>query len=246
MQLIKIEIPKAELQKLPKEVREFFLLVGLIGNEISILNKLLLFVITTRQESVSEAAKDGANAQTGLLIRLLAGKLHEAWEIIRTKFHAVASLRTYYDALAPDGKAALDEIKRYFGRATNLVTRIRNDYSFHYPSDGQIETGFSSTPESDGFYIYGGTVAAEALFVVSDIAAQRALLESVGAADHGEALDKVVKEVLEISSRFNDFIFDMVGIIYRSHFPHCTQSSVELQAPAYDSIRIPFFVRTPP
>lgn len=236
----KVAIPKEVLRGLTRKEREFFLLVGGLGNELNILNKLLLFSSTTVLPSQPE--NEGNATQNMLLLKLLGGKLNEGWELIRKRFLSDVDLREYRGHLSPEGQKALEDLKSYFGKGTNLIKRIRKDFSFHFPIKDEIETGFEVTSEEDGFYIYVGEVNAHSLFFVSEVVTSRGLLEGVGASDHRAAMFRLIDEVLRISSLFDDFIYAFMSVFVTSHTDSHTSQPVDLTVPSVQDINLPFFI----
>jgi hypothetical protein len=70
--------------------------------------------------------------QVCVLLRLLTGKLHEAWELFKHRVQADRPLAAkYVRQLDDDGATALDKLKKHFGKGSPL-TEIRNKIAFHY------------------------------------------------------------------------------------------------------------------
>ena len=73
--------------------------------------------------------------QTFILMRLLIGKLHEAWELYKNRVQSDRAIATtYIPRLGHDASAALQALNRHFGRGSAL-TAIRNNISFHKVAD---------------------------------------------------------------------------------------------------------------
>ena len=54
--------------------------------------------------------------QACVLLRVLVGQLHEAWELFRTRVQRNRPLNEkYIPLLDPEGTAALNNLKRHFG-----------------------------------------------------------------------------------------------------------------------------------
>jgi hypothetical protein len=68
-------------------------------------------------------------------MRVLIGKLHEAWLLFNRRFQADRSLRgKYLPKLSAQAATAITELNQHFGRGSPL-TAIRNAVSFHYTDD---------------------------------------------------------------------------------------------------------------
>ncbi len=131
MEVFEINITKSQLESLPKEERTLVLQFGHVCNELSFLNKLLLIVSDTETEGLRNS---GMVAQSMIVARIFIGKVFEAWRMLERDFFSSKLSKEIEPLLPEEGKNNLKQLKQYFGKS-NLISIIRNQYSFHYISD---------------------------------------------------------------------------------------------------------------
>jgi hypothetical protein len=77
---------------MPESERVLLLLLAHANNEINVLSKLILMLRKDNPPSPIHDAVEGA--QTFILLRLLIGKLHEAWELFKNRAQSNRSIAT--------------------------------------------------------------------------------------------------------------------------------------------------------
>ena len=87
MELYRVILAKSNLAALPQAERSLFLLLGHASNEINVLSKLILMVMR-KDAPPSEIANNVEAGQVCVLLRVLVGQLHEAWELFRKRVQA--------------------------------------------------------------------------------------------------------------------------------------------------------------
>jgi hypothetical protein len=124
MEVFRAELDRAKLAAMPENERVLLLLLAHASNELNVLTKLILMM---RKDEPSSPIIDHVEAgQTFILMRLLIGKLHEAWELFRTRVHSDRSIATtLIPRLRPEATAALQELNQHFGKGSPL-SAIRN------------------------------------------------------------------------------------------------------------------------
>lgn len=75
MKIYEVPISKQQLDSIPTSERLFFIEIAHLANELSTLNRLLLFV--SNASYTTELETRARNSQALLLIRLCSGKLFE-------------------------------------------------------------------------------------------------------------------------------------------------------------------------
>ena len=171
MRVLRVSISRDKLLATPPAERALFLALGHLSNEITALNKLMLWASETTPRN--DAESDGRLAIVLILIRILTGKLKEGWELLRKAHFGSAVSRTYHSQLPPEGKEAIDRIKEYFS-SKNLVSEVRDSFSFHYPSR-HLDEALPRIPESLHMYMEeGGT--SNNLYYHAELAAANAML----------------------------------------------------------------------
>ena len=129
MEVYCAKLSRAKLAAMPEAERVLLLLLAHASNEMNVLTKLILMM---RKDDPPSPILDHVEAgQTFILMRLLIGKLHEAWELFKNRVHSNRSIATtYIPRLRPEA-AALGALNRHFG-AGSALSAIRNKISFHY------------------------------------------------------------------------------------------------------------------
>ena len=141
-------LTKSNLSALPQAERSLLLLLGHASNEINVLSNLILMV--RKDAPPSQTAEKVEAGQACVLLRVLVGQLHEAWELFRKRVQANRPLHDkYVPLLDAHGAAALQNLNRHFGGESPL-TKIRNNVAFHYADDNNLtEKSFRSVTDTE-------------------------------------------------------------------------------------------------
>ena len=131
MKVFRLSITETELNSIPEDERLFFIQTGQILNDLNILQKFLIISSNKLEDTTDTTERKGKNSQSLLITRLLAGKLHESWELLKRIFFSARISQQYEQSLSPSAKDGLNKLKKYYGKQ-NLITQIRNEYSFLY------------------------------------------------------------------------------------------------------------------
>ena len=84
MDIYPIHFSKALLNKVPEDERTFHLMAGQLANDLNILSKLI--IIFSNPVSGHEILRRANTTSAILLIKLLAGRLNEGWELMCRHF----------------------------------------------------------------------------------------------------------------------------------------------------------------
>jgi hypothetical protein len=153
MEIYRAVLDRAKLAAMPENERTLLLLLGHASNEINVLSKLILMM---QKDDPPSLVFDHVEAgQTFILMRLLTGKLHEAWELFRTRVQSDPAIsKTYLPQLGPRANTALQALKRHFGQGS-VLTAIRNKVAFHYSDKEDLrEASFQALPPSEPLQFY--------------------------------------------------------------------------------------------
>jgi hypothetical protein len=239
----KIPIVKAKLDVIPEEERVFFVLLGHFLDEISILNKLLLFA---NVHSEADLARKAHGTQALLIARMFIGKLLEGWQMLQRDFFGTALSKNYEPKLQAPGDIALANLKRYFGKS-NLLQDIRKKFAFHYSSD-EVKQQLASLDASYRSEIYLANDYANSLNWACEEIVSYAMMHIVGVTDPQQALDKIISDLTKVSDWFFDFCGSCMSITVEQYFGKDLR---ELNAEAIDigepinleTITLPYFTR---
>jgi hypothetical protein len=245
MKLFLQQISKSQFNNIPENERNFFLFIGHLANEIAILQKL--FIMSFKNKSSSHQVEDRAHmAQALFIMKILVGKVWEAWELITKVFNR--SLSNKYEPRLPcNAKDTLKELKLYFSNKTNTVIyKIRNKFSFHY-DHGMIKSIFNKLPDDLKMDIYYEESNANSLYYGSEVFVNSAMLEMIYPGNQQKAIDCLIEETNNVSNLLIDFIGNCM-FLFVSDFFQNEEGKIYLEtvdvgkAPSISEIVIPYFV----
>jgi hypothetical protein len=84
MKIYRVRLTKEKLAAMPEAERSLLLLLGHATNGISVLSKLIL--MARKDEPTSKLIDHVESGQIFILMRVLIGKLHEAWRLFEKRF----------------------------------------------------------------------------------------------------------------------------------------------------------------
>jgi hypothetical protein len=238
-----MSLTKAQLAAVPEAERNLFVLLGHAANELAVMAKLFHFSAGNHSENpVLEKAE---NTQALLLGRLLTGKIHEFWELIRTGYFATAISRAYRNDLPPETQAALDAMGRYFGQ-DNLIARVRNSHAFHYDVR-QIAEGFRALSDDEPLDVYLSRMNPNSLYAFADTISGRALLENVVPGDPERAFSALIAETSRAVGWVNEISGGLMVAFLTRHLGGNLYAlgarEIRLEgAPNSQDVSIPYFV----
>ncbi len=240
MELKRIIIKKSEFDTIPENDRLFIVLISACANEVSMLHK---FIAYSNYHVEDETINTAQNVQSFFLIKLLAGKLYEGFEIIRKDYFGSALSREHDVHLSKDSKIALTSLKSYFSRGDNLIKLIRNKFSFHYDST-LVREQLDGIPDEEDLELYLASNHGNSLYALSHIVSSYALFNEVDDSDHWKAVDTIFKEVLNAATNFLVFAEGILTVIWVRHrITAVAETDIYLQnVQKIDTIKLPYFV----
>lgn len=213
MKVYELQIPKSDLETIPKAKRNIFLLFGHVHDELTFLNKLLLLVSDTDSRGVERQAMA---TQAMIVGRLYCGKLNEAWEMIRKRYLKKNIEKVINPQLSERGRDALDYLMNYFSDRKNLLHRIRNDYSFHY----NVKHIPGSLDQFDDDHIFPLIMAdhvANSLHRCSEEFITVGMLSATAETDTQRAMDRMFKDIIIVGGRMITFLGTVAAAIVHAH-----------------------------
>lgn len=205
-----VAIPKAKLAAMPADERQLLLLLGHVENEISTLRRLVVFSLQT--QSSDPVIDQIAHGRAWVVIRLLIGKLAEGHEVVKKRVQGSPVGKKYIATLNPAGAAALDRLKKHFGKS-GLLNKLRNFHAFHYPDDKRIEDGFANVGESENWEFYLADASGNSFYHASEMVMLYAMLRELGPLDPRDAIPKLASDVLDASEALSQFLGHFIGTI---------------------------------
>ena len=227
VEIHRVLLPKAKLAAIPKEERVLLLLMGHATNEINVFSKLILMMRKEQPERQIEDFAEGG--QIFIVMRTLIGKLHEAWEMFRTRAQSNRAIaETYIMKLDDEGKSVLKTLNVYFGKK-NAVTEIRNKVSFHYKDDNDLmEENFQRLPDSEPWELYLSKTHGNTFYYASEMVATGSALSIAGKIDPQagaglqgdiQAFSELSRDVLEVSKNLTTLFSILIAKVIGKHVP---------------------------
>jgi hypothetical protein len=248
VQVRRIQITKEQFRTLPKDERALLLLMGHALNQIAVLVKLVIFSTNKDPEDPIEGRVSAAQSQ--VILRFLFGAVVETWEFLRRPDNQKI-IGSYLPALDKDGAATHEELNRYFG-SSNLLSNMRNKFSYHFPHTDEIEQGFEAVPDDDNlpweWYLletnsnsfYFSCEMAVGFGAVSQVRGEPTLMA---------ASRKLVREVIRVANTMQYFLMPPMRTILLKRFgPSILEDKPGTtinDAPGLYDFWIPFFAESP-
>ncbi|MDR3475850.1 MAG: hypothetical protein P4M09_29745 [Devosia sp.] len=214
----RIPIPNVALRGMPLEERALFLTLGYVANQLSMLQKLMNMI--SNREPTMEVDQYASAAQTQMLLRLMVGAVHEAYERLRKDFLSSPLSREYLPLLDAGGTSALNDLKKLFG-GSNLISKVRNSFAYHLPSQSEVDAAYEracADPELGRFLqMYMSEHGFNSLFLWSDVV----FLQAIGIASNKESLavaqNQLMREVVKASADLIEFAHAFVIAAWKQY-----------------------------
>jgi hypothetical protein len=240
MRLIKAEFSKKYLDRLPKEEKVFFVQLTQLLDELMILSKCVIFA-SNGIEAKQEAEKSAQRTQALFFIRILAGKIHEGWQMLNVSYFSSQLSQKYDKLLSNPVKGSIKELKRYFAK-NNLISKIRNKYAFHYNREN-VEDQLNHITQDRTLSMLISEYQGNSLFAFSDTIINSSILNSINPNDQQKTMDTLVEEViLKVCKKFQNFGYGVVELIIEKLKFYCEEIELE-DILAIKDVKLPYFVK---
>jgi hypothetical protein len=154
--------------------------------------------------------------------------------------------------LDQNGTDSYQKLRTYFGRS-NLLYKLRNSFSYHYPSADQIEQGFEAIPQDDEglpWEWYLSATNTNSFYFSCEMAVGFGVIMQVQDEPHAmAAFGKVLREVIQVANTMQHFLMPLMRAMLFNHFG---PSILDVQAgttitdaPGLHEFWIPFFAERP-
>lgn len=242
MELLKIEIRKSKMSLIPRNERVFFVQIGNLLNDLSMLQKLTVFC--TNNKPTNEVVRAAVNMQTFSLLRIQAGKLHEGWKLLQKNFVKTEFYQDYVKQLNDLEKESFEKVNAYFRNKENLISWIRNKIAFHYhTSSTKIGQLIDEIPNSETFEIFMSEHYGNCLFSMSNVLVTYLILEYTGIANTEKAIEKVLRDITEVTRWFGDFLGRFLLVFAEEHIG-LQSTKVEIpEPPNINEVILPYFTK---
>jgi hypothetical protein len=236
----KMKLPARSIRAMTADHRYALLLLGLFLNEANWLRKLLVKAAL----AISDDPDGRANfALTALLATTLAGKIHEAWNLITE-----GKLCKVLDQIGLPGE--LSELRKKITDQLSgeVFLRIRNNIAFHYPKRKLDFAKLASHLDDSDTVIYMAPegYAGDVLSQISTLAGIEPLLALYPDADYRVSLKGVWEEVTEVTGLYCVFVCEAVATIILKSVPDLSVEDIMIpDASEADADPPRFFVHPP-
>jgi len=239
MVLLKVPINREKLKSIPESELQLYVLSQVIVSEINILQKFLILQPTNSDNLIVEMAQ---NSQRFFLLRILAGKLVESWDVLGKQFFGAKLSQLYEPLLGIKGKDSLQKLKSYFGKS-NALTYVRNMYAFHYSQGSQeLLDKLKNFPDSDPLEIYIAKEEGNCYYSMAQLLLNFSFVESFEGLDVKEKIENLFSEILSVASWFISLFQCLIIAITKRHLDF---DGVEVQIPdppSFSDIEMPYFI----
>jgi hypothetical protein len=243
-----VKLDRAKLAALPENERVLLLLLAHASNELNVLTKLILML---RKDDPPSLIIDHVEAgQTFIFMRLLIGKLHEAWELFRARVQSDRAISTtFLPKLGPDATNALTALKKHFGQGSAL-TAIRNKVSFHYSDKENLtEANFQQLAASEPLQFYLTPTAGNSFYHAGELVVQLSAINLVKASPAGpqdtnsaeaRALSALCAEIIEVSRDMTELFGELIALISEDVVDSVSTETLP-DGPKLSTFSLPYF-----
>jgi hypothetical protein len=237
---------KGDLDAVPEVERTLFFILAEIANELTILSKQLIFWLqpVDSEDDVEKFARTSAGLTTA---RLLAGRIHEAWNVLRAKEHGQVYL-LYRSELDADSVAAFATIKKYFGKKDNVVSLLRNKMAFH--TDFQIiRDAFADFPRNEELTNFIHKTSGNTFYNSAHLISAFALKGLTRSTDLTQAIERVSHDVVLLSGLVGRYVHGFTAVFSERYITVAHLFSPlkerELNVPKLAEVFTPFYCEAP-
>lgn len=246
MKVRRLNLPIHALSQLPENERTFLLMAGHMQNEFVALHKIFAWCVSPGVGSTR--IEHMVNGSQGFMVaKLLAGKLHEGWQLLNKAYFSSKLSLTLTPLLHEPTRLSLDGLKSYFSNS-NLIYAVRNSFSFHYSAEEIARHWHEAASEPD-FDLFIGGEYGNTFHQASETAVNMAILNQINRNDKAAALKTFLNDVQNAAHLFNDFLDGvMIVILERCFRTSLSGLGVEEDVRptlGIDDIKIPFFYVPP-
>lgn len=252
----RIQVPQKALKSLSHQDRHAFYLLGHIYNEIMFLYKqalMCIYGLAENEDSVAVGA--GASFSRMFVLRMLAGKVHEAGLAMKQReVGDFLRVHCFPHVKGIEADRMLREIRRRIDEC-RWLNQARNGHAFHYPEFNQTAKAIEALAKGKADYevIMGGTYG-ETLYRTSDVMAGVAFASEANPDDYKVAIESMDEELIELSRLMTKLITESLNafilhLFYRKPTEAAAKVKIKdvavFEMPKIDDCRLPYFVKMP-
>jgi len=230
--IFECKVPKQDLARMPADERAFLFFLGQAINEISCFSK-----ITYMSGNAPVAHKLIENVRVGqtlIFLRILIGKVHEAW----TLFRRSPIRKIYREGLSQVEKDAEQELGKKLGR--DIVIQ------------GEIDVAFNALSDDEPWVFYLSDKVGNSFHYASELIMQRLMIEKIedsspipdgASGDEWRRADTLFRTATSVSRDLVAVLMSYLIQIIERHFGDMHAAPIaRIEAPELERLSIPFFV----
>lgn len=249
-----LALTRADLDGVPADERELFVLGGHFANDLAILNKQVIYAQTAGVDPGTDEPRY-ASAVIMLNLRLLIGRMWAAWESLkqpkyRSLFEAAADAIDFDPDLAGediDVRGALAVLDAELADDA-VLTRVRRKAAAHTDRRLMMEA-YDGLDLDHQFLDLLALARGNTLYGAGEELAARAVLSATGEADLATAMEVVIDKAISASGAFADLIqgwfLYFMWIRFRQKADAALQVKHSVPAPGLFDVRMPFLTEPP-
>jgi hypothetical protein len=250
MQIYQVNLTKQKLAAMHQLERTLLLLLGHARNEINVLSKLILMAGNSRLPP-HQIVDHVEAAQILIIMQVLIGKLHEAWELFKRRVQSNSHFSSkYLLKLSPKGAAAHEELNRRF-RKGSVLTKIRNKISFYYrDEDNLIDDSFQRLADTEPWEFYLSKTRGNTFYYASELVITKSAIQLVNnqvgieASDlHNQAFKGLCDIVIRVSDQIGTLFDECIAVMVTEAMEGVAEpTAVDIgEVPKRLSASLPFF-----
>ena len=245
MKISKIKLTKEDLFSLPANERVFLVYAGHALNELNMLCRMIVFAMPIRR---GEAERQFMVIQSLMLMRILAGKLHEMWVLFGKVYYKSKLSLTIKDQLSEEGTKSLKELNEYFSRELSAVTEIRHLHAFHYDVS-QVDAGLANLQPKMSLDIYFDKNSANTIYGFADNIINSSVMASIDPESSKKAMETIMADTDQVARLFQSVLEAVMSVIVRQRLDDSFSKANVIEEDAlsvpWSGVAFPTFVESP-
>jgi hypothetical protein len=244
--IYEIRIPLDAVKKLSVEDRFSYYLLGHIFNELMSLQKIVGFALPKHDDSRPARVRP-EHAQAMLFFRIASGKIWEASQTIRSNKQLASTLKNLVLPKMLDGPTRLKTMNAAINAAPWL-SPLRNGMGFHFPTFKDWESHVIPDATWEDDYLFIGSQSGNTFYDAADMVAQSWMFSQYGLDNIREAVDPLIRQMIDLLGKMNTFIEDVLGVFIseiildgKAQKEHVGK----VLSPQHDRVFLPFWTSMP-
>ena len=243
--LYRVRVSNTRFSTIPEPERILFIRFGHCIDEINTL--LRIFLWSTPSEKLQKEEMNARLAQGLVIVRVLTGKLNEAYKLIDRDYFGGAISKKYNSLLDDSARNAVQNLRRYFSK-TNLINTLRNQYSFHYLDKfNKVVKCLKKVPSEDDLIFYFAEDSRNSFYCSADVILRNAMLEDIEPDCPDQAQERLEKETVIVTgwllTFLNWYMYTVMTQNLGKNFEEMGAKEIMIQKPPKDTdIELPYFV----